>query len=396
MVYDKSQHEKEQVIMPQPLGSRRSALQTLLRERQLAYVPATTYGVDRYSHPWMATDPSFARLLDYTDAHEHIFALHLSYYASFGVTDVLGVADQEAVERRSYRSEGATHTEYILHTPKGDLTAHYTENDGVHTVWRHDMLIKSDDDMDRFLAAPFAPHPPDVTAFERTRQALGDRGLMEIEIPDPLCLVVENMSYEDFMVRTLFAPAQIDALMDQAAELIYTWLEPVLRAGFGPVFRIFGPEYAAPPVMSLKHFKKFVTAYDRPLIELIHRHGGYVRYHCHGPIKRILDDFLALGVDMTDPCEGPPSGDITLRELADRVGRDLILMGNIQLDDIERAEPERIDALVAEAVDAVGGRAPFILCPSAFPFSSPLPAVTERNLMRFLAAAEKYGAGVVS
>ncbi len=374
--------------------SRRSALQALLRERRLDYVPATTYGVDRYSHPWMAADPSFSRLLDYTDAHEHIFALHRSYYASFGFTDVLGVSDPEAVERHSHRSEGATHYEFILHTPRGDLTAHYTENDGVHTVWRHDVLIKSDADLDRFLAAPFAPRPLDLTAFEQTRQALGERGLMEIEMPDPLCLVVENMSYEDFMVRTLQAPVKIDALLDKMADVLGAWLETVLRAGFGPVFRIFGPEYAAPPMMSPDFFKKAVVAYDRPLVELIHRHGGFARYHCHGPIARILDDFLALGVDMTDPCEAPPSGDIPLRKLADRVGRGLILMGNIQLDDLERAAPEKIDFLVAEAVDAVGGRAPFILCPTAFPFSSPLPAVTERNLMQFLAAAEKYGAAV--
>ena len=376
----------------QPQQSRRSTLLSLLSERRQDIIPATTYGVDRYSHPWMAADPSFARLLDYTDNHEHIFALHRSYYASFGATDVLGVSDPAAVEQRSYRTEGAAHTEFVLHTSKGDLTAHYTENDGVHTVWRHDMLIKSDDDIDRFLAAPFAPAAPDVTAFERTRLALGERGVMEIEMPDPLCLVVENMSYEDFMVRTVFMPEKIDALLEQAAGLIYTWLESVLASGFGPVFRIFGPEYAAPPVMSLKHFKKFVTTYDRSLIELIHRHGGYVRYHCHGPIRRILDEFLALGVDLTDPCEGPPSGDITLRELAERVGRDLILMGNIQLDDIERAEPDKIDALVAEAIEAAGGRAPFILCTTAFPFSSPLPAVTEGNLIRFLEAAEKYGA----
>ena len=193
------------------------------------------------------------------------------------------------------------------------------------------------------------------------------------------------------MARTVFMPGKIDALLEQAARLIDTWLESVLAAGFGPVFRIFGPEYAAPPVMSLKAFRKYVTAYDRPLIELIHRHGGYVRYHCHGPIRRILDEFLSLGVDLTDPCEGPPSGDIPLHELADRVGRDLILMGNIQLDDIERAGPERIEALVAEAIDAAAGRAPFILCTTAFPFSSPLPAVTEGNLIRFLEAAEKYG-----
>lgn len=378
--------------MPPCHESRRTALLTLLQERRLDYVPATTYGVDRYSHPWMAADPSFARLLDYTDTHEHIFALHLSYYASFGFTDVLGGSTPEAIERHSRRREGATDYEFVLHTPRGDLTARYTEKDGVHTVWRHEPLIKSDSDMDLFLAAPFAPCPPDLAAFEQTRQALGDRGLMEIEMPDPLCLVVENMVYEDFMVRTLQAPAMIDALLDRMAELLYAWLETVLRAGLGPVFRIFGPEYAAPPMMSPRFFKKAVVAYDRPLVELIHRYGGYVRYHCHGPIARIVDDFLALGVDMTDPCEAPPGGDITLRELADRVGRDLVLMGNIQLDDLERAEPERIDALVAEAVEAVGGRAPFILCPTAFPISSPLPATTERNLIQFLAAAEKYGA----
>jgi hypothetical protein len=279
----------------------------------------------------------------------------------------------------------------LLHTSKGELAAHYTENDGVHTVWRHDLLIKTDEDVDRFLAAPFAPNPPDVRGFEATRNALGERGLMEIEVPDPLCLVVENMSYEDFMVRTIYTPEKLDALMERAAELIITWLEGILRAGFGPVFRIFGPEYAAPPVMSPKSFRKYVTAYDRPLVDLIHRHGGFVRYHCHGPISRILDEFLSLGVDMTDPCEAPPSGDITLRELADSVGKNLVLMGNIQLDDIERAPEEKIDRLVAEAVDGAGGRAPFILCTTAFPFSSPLPEVTKQNLLQFLASAGKYG-----
>jgi hypothetical protein len=179
------------------------------------------------------------------------------------------------------------------------------------------------------------------------------------------------------------------------SELLLGYVESLLRAGFGPVFRIFGPEYAAPPLMSPAFFRKAVVAYDRPLIDLIHRYGGFVRYHCHGPIARILDDFLMLGVDMTDPCEAPPSGDITLRQLADRAGHNLILMGNIQLDDLERAEPQKIDRLVAEAVEAVGGRAPFILCPTAFPFSSPLPERTERNLLQFMAAAEKYGGRAV-
>jgi uroporphyrinogen-III decarboxylase len=214
---------------------------------------------------------------------------------------------------------------------------------------------------------------------------------MEVETPTPLCLVVENMPYDQFMVWSLLDPAKIEALLDMASELIGRWLESLLLAGFGPVFRFFGPEYAAPPMMSPKSFKKVVVERDRPLIDLIHRHGGYVRYHCHGPIARILDDMLAMGVDMTDPCEPPPSGDISLRELASRVGRDMILMGNVQLDAIERAEPEEIDRLVDEAVEEVGERAPLILCTTAFPVTSPLPSVTERNLIQFLLSSEKHG-----
>jgi hypothetical protein len=114
--------------MVQPLSTRRLELQSLLRDRRLDIIPASTYGVDRYSHPWMAADPSFARLLDYTGAHEHIFALHCSYYASFGATGVLGVSDPATVERRTRRGDGATHIELILHTAKGLLTANYTEN----------------------------------------------------------------------------------------------------------------------------------------------------------------------------------------------------------------------------------------------------------------------------
>jgi hypothetical protein len=371
--------------------ARREALLRLLKERRLEYVPATTYGVDRFSHEWMARDPSFHRVLEHTDQYDHIFVLHLSYYASFGVTDVLGLWDPGALEQEVRREGDATHYHITLHTPRGDLTANYTENEGLRTVWRHDHLMKTDEDIDRFLSAPFVPNPPNLTAFALTQEALGDRGVMEIETPTPLCLIVENMPYDQFMVRSLQDPVRIEALLDKASELIARWLETIFEAGFGPVFRLFGPEYAAPPMMSPKSFKRVVVERDRPLIDLIHRHGGFVRYHCHGPIARILDDMLAMGVDMTDPCEPPPSGDIPLRELAERVGRNMILMGNIQLDAIERAEPEEIDRQVAQTIEDMGDRAPFILCPTAFPVTSPLPAVTERNLIQFLLSAERHG-----
>ncbi|MCD4686570.1 MAG: hypothetical protein K8S97_11605 [Anaerolineae bacterium] len=100
-----------------------------------------------------------------------------------------------------------------------------------------------------------------------------------------------------------------------------------------------------------------------------------------------------MGVDAIDPCESPPhvTGDITLHELAERVGNTLVIMGNVQLDDIERAEPETIDRLVREAVEAVGDLAPFMLLPTAPPIATPLPSRTSRNLVQFIDSARQHG-----
>ena len=80
-------------------------------------------------------------------------------------------------------------------------------------------------------------------------------------------------------------------------------------------------------------------------------------------------------------------------EVAGIVGKDVILIGNIQLDDIERASAERIDALVKEAVEEVGDKAPFIVAPTAHPIEIPLPSNAARNIIQLLKSAWKYGQG---
>lgn len=374
--------------------NRRDALLTLLRDkRSPGYIPLSTYGVDRYSHPWMAEDPSYRDVLALTDRYDHIQALFCSYYASFGLTDILAVDDPDRVEIARTRREGMTITRYTLHTPRGDLTAEYKDVDGNKSTWRESHLIKTDEDIQAFLSMPFAPAPPDVDAFRALRDRLGDRGVVQVQVPNPVCLVIENMDYMEFMIRTHTTPEIIDALLDRAQELILAWLDGVLAADIGDTFRIFGAEYCQPPQMRLSAYRHLVTAYDRPLVERIHWAGKTVQYHCHGPIRALIDDFLALGVDAIDPCEAPPAatGDIALGEVIRRVEGALVVMGNIQLDDIERAEAETIDRLVRQAVDEAGRDAPYLLLPTAAPFVTPLPERTARNLIQFIESGRAYG-----
>lgn len=374
--------------------NRREALLTLLTQKHNpGYIPVSTYGVDRYSHPWMAEDPSYQAVLAYADRYDHIQVLYRSYYASFGLTDILAVDDPERVRVERWRQGNTVITRTTLYTPRGDLVAEYKDIDGNKSTWRERHLMQTDEDIEAFLSMPFCPKLPDPAEYQALQEALGERGIVQVQLPNPVCLVIENMDYTEFMIRTRTMPEKIDALLERAQQLILEWLQGVLAAGIGDSFRIFGAEYCQPPQMRLAYYQHAVTQFDRPLVELIHRAGKVVQYHCHGPIRALLDEFLTLGVDAIDPCESPPAptGDITLREVAERVGNALVIMGNIQLDDLERAEPEQIDRLVAGAVEAVGDRAPFMLLPTAAPFVTPLPERTARNLIQFMDSARKYG-----
>lgn len=376
--------------------NRREALLTLYREkRNLGYVPVSTYGVDRFSHPWMADDPSYADVLAYTDQYDHIQVLYLSYYASFGLTDILTVEDPDRVVTETPRQGDTVITRHTLHTPTGDLSAEYKDIDGNMSTWRETHLVKTDEDIDRLLSMPFKAALPDLNDYQQLKARLGDRGIIQVQVPNPVCLVIENMDYTDFMMRTVTMPKKLDALLEWAQELILTWLRGLIEADIGESFRMFGAEYCQPPQMRLEYYQHAVTSFDKPIVRLIQDAGKFVQYHCHGPIRALVDDFLELGVDAIDPCESPPTvtGDITLAELADRVGNALVLMGNIQLDDIERAGPDKIDRLVAQALEEVGDRAPFLLLPTAPPITTPLPERTAHNLIQFIDSARQYGSG---
>ena len=371
--------------------TRRDRIEALLAGREVDRTPASTYGVDRYSQPWMTDEPSYAEILSYTDERDHIFAYLGSYYASFGNHDVLNLADPELASER-VRTEGeATVREIAVRAAGGTLTSTCRETGATHTVWVTEHLIKADEDIQTFIELPFEPKAPSAEEIRAHREGLGDRGVQEFQVPTALCLVCENMRYEDFMLRTLTAPKELLAMLERCQELLEQWLAAALANGAGPCLRLFGAEYAAPPMLPPEFFEERVAPFDRRLVELIHKHGAYARYHCHGPIRGILDHVLDMGVDLLDPCEPPPNGDITLDELAGIAGDDLILMGNLQLHDLETGTPEDVDRLVAKALDEVGGRCRHVLLPSASPIEVPLRKQTSDNLKQFLTSAWERG-----
>ena len=78
---------------------------------------------------------------------------------------------------------------------------------------------------------------------------------------------------------------------------------------------------------------------------------------------------VGMGADAIDPLEPPPHGDVTLDDVRQRYGRQLVLFGNLEVVDIERMDPAQFDTLVCRTLQqgTAGPGRGFVLMPSASP-----------------------------
>jgi hypothetical protein len=262
-------------------------------------------------------------------------------------------------------------------------------------------LLETEEDLERVLALPFVPPAsnPLIDAWLRelssfAARACSDGAFFRIAFLGPLGCLAGAVNPADFALLNLEHADLVRRYMDTVLERQAECLEVVLpRLGVPAIMNIGGAEYAIPPLMGPTAFRELVEPYDGRLIELVHRHGLQVYYHCHGKVRQFLPRFIAMGADGIHPLEPVgTTGDCDLAEVKKEFGKDICLIGNLQYDDLVRGTPEEIDRLVQDAAAAAAHGGGFILSPSCTPYHNPLPASVERNIMRFVDAGLRYGA----
>ena len=112
--------------------------------------------------------------------------------------------------------------------------------------------------------------------------------------------------------------------------------------------------------------------------------------HYHGQLFQILDGMKDIGMDGLHTIEAPPIGDCTISQARNVLGKDTILIGNIQYDDLARLSVDEIDQLVRLAIEE-GRSGKFILSPSAGPYETTLTEKQVENYLAFIHAGVKYG-----
>lgn len=280
---------------------------------------------------------------------------------------------------------------HVIHTPRGDLTTTDYHQPGVATGWYVEPLVKTVEDAEALLSVSYEFEEPDLSTCRAFMERVGDRAVTQVGVSTPLVSVSRLMQFDQFLLWCHTENELVHRLIATMCERVRLGLECVLKAGLGPVFWFGGSEQATPPMMGPGMYDEFVVAYDGPLVDLVHSHGGLVHVHCHGKISGILDRLLDMGVDMLDPVEPPPDGDITMAEAKRRVNGRMTLLGNIEFRELEFSSASRIEQLVRIAILEGGAHRVYL-----YPSATPIEPLTDRyrdNALVYLDAGVKYGGG---
>jgi hypothetical protein len=301
----------------------------------------------------------------------------------------------ELTTTETYWRDGSFYTHKSVRIGKHALTSTTRRDPDVNTVWEIEHLLKGPANLEALLLVP-APEPagkPDTTRVLEAETALGDSGIVMIDTADPLCQAAALFDLGTFTVVATTEQRLFHRLLERFAGTLHYRTREVAAALPGRLWRIVGPEYASPPYLRPALFSEYVPLYDKPMVGAIQEQGGYARIHCHGRIKRILDDIVSTGCMGLDPIEPPPQGDVELRYVRERYGQQIVLFGNLEASDLETLPPAEWERKVRNALceGTAGAGRGFVLMPSACPYGRALSPVALANYRAMVDIAKSGG-----
>jgi hypothetical protein len=259
-----------------------------------------------------------------------------------------------------------------------------------HPGRRIEHLLKEPAEIHRVLSIPYEPFPFNAEPFLARQREIGDSGVVSYSLDHPMYGLQRLVGSTNFAFWSVDFDEIVLEAISEFSRRITEEVKRVLAFGLKPVFSWTGPELCIPPLMPPAAFERYVAAFDAPLIDLIHDGGGFVWVHCHGKMRPVIRRFVEMGVDVLNPIEPPPMGDLTLGEAFALAGDDMALEGNIETHDLMTAPPELLRAKIHDALDSGRGRR-HILCPSSGYAENPEP--TERfigNLLLYIDEGIRY------
>jgi len=161
------------------------------------------------------------------------------------------------------------------------------------------------------------------------------------------------------MISFLNEPDFADSLFAMVSEYYCELYRLCLRAGADVIYLTDDYAYKTGTLMSREHFKRFILPWLKKGVKAIHDEGGLCIKHSDGDLSGILDLIADAGFDGIGPLE--PAAGNDLISLRRKLGEEITLVGNIDVDLLSRGSAEEVSAVCTALMNGMtpGGR--FIL-----------------------------------
>jgi hypothetical protein len=340
-------------------------------------------------------DPSWRPLLELAEERTDLIRMRSAVSArSWDPQTVSPDLRSDFVQTHQYVEDRWHCTRVTVRVAGRTLSSTRRRDPAVDTIWTTEHLVKSVDDLQAYLQLPdeFFAEQIDVARLIEEDRRLGDRGIIMVDTEDPICAAASLFRMEDFVVVAMTEQNLFHRLLEKLTQPLLVRTQRVSEAFPGHLWRVYGAEYAAEPFLSPQLFREYVVRYTGPMVKAIQKHGGFARIHCHGRLRAILDDIVAMGADAIDPIEPPPQGDVELESVRHKYGEQLVLFGNIELSAIELMELAEFQELVQRSLAAgTGGQGKgFVLMPSSSPNGRQISPRVMKNYEAMVRLAEAF------
>jgi hypothetical protein len=297
-------------------------------------------------------------------------------------------------QTETYMANGSRYTRQTLTVADRTMCALSRRDPEVSTTWALEYLLEDVEDVRAYLQLPDEAYhyTYSVDAMRAEDEALGDAGIVMVNVSDPICQVAPLFSLADYTVFALTEPALFHRLLEKHARQVYDMTEQVASQFPGHLWRVVGSEYASEPFLPPRLYEEYVVRYTKPMVDIIHKYGGYARIHSHGRLKNILPHIVAMGADGLDPVEPPPQGDMQLIDVRRQCGQQMVLFGNIEASELELLPPPQFERRAAQALreGTAGTGRGFVLMPSACPYGRRISADVLANYETMVRLAKAY------
>lgn len=199
----------------------------------------------------------------------------------------------------------------------------------------------------------------DLQSYNTDCKGLKGRGIPATEIFHPLGRLIRQSNMSEVYIWLITEKKITEKYLKNSHSQILESLRGVdVKKLFDPlVFSTSALEMLTPPWIGKKQFMELVYPYDKQINDAIHSIGGRHRAHCHGNSGDFLELFADMGIDSIEPLEPPPFGNNILSDAKKRVGKRMLLSGNIPTQLFYELSREEVKDMVKRAIDvgAPGG-----------------------------------------